>query len=427
MAYGFGTTVNPQLGAVDYSNYLRGALSGAQMQAQGGAAIGAGVQNALAGIGEGIQSFEKRQKENSILAGQIGAMAQQAGVGEFLDEKNKKLLEQFIDPEKELNNKNLSQLMASLSVASAQNQKNQENAQKAREFQQENAQNAREFQLKVAELGAKMNNLAARTGLANAQTTALGRPKVLEGRLMPLEEFKAMQAEGLKVDGMLRPDGQVLVTGLGTYSSTPGVVVNTGEDAAAKVAATNIITDRDKRALAILDSAESAYPGIQQLTRGIEIIDNLDPNMGVFQPITQLKDKVLSAFGSKDAMERASATELLNAMQGSQVFELFSEIGLGARGLDTPAERDFMLDVLSGRVTMTPQSIRSLLIELRNRKVSLVKKYNNKVENNKEYREWVSDRTFDEVPVFDISFLDKKGETNQDKAGTDLGGGFTLN
>ena len=56
MAYGFGTTVNPQLGAVDYSNYLRGALSGAQMEAQGTAAIGQGIQNALGSIGSGIGS-----------------------------------------------------------------------------------------------------------------------------------------------------------------------------------------------------------------------------------------------------------------------------------------------------------------------------------------------------------------------------------
>ena len=67
MAYGFGSGVQAQLGATDYSNYLRGALSGAQMQAQGGAAIGAGVQNALAGIGEGIQKYQ----ENKILSGKI--------------------------------------------------------------------------------------------------------------------------------------------------------------------------------------------------------------------------------------------------------------------------------------------------------------------------------------------------------------------
>ena len=67
MAYGFGSGVRAELGATDYSNYLRGALTGAQMQAQGGAAIGAGVQNALAGIGEGIQKYQ----QNKILQSEI--------------------------------------------------------------------------------------------------------------------------------------------------------------------------------------------------------------------------------------------------------------------------------------------------------------------------------------------------------------------
>ncbi len=67
MAYGFGSGVRAELGATDYSNYLRGALAGAQMQAQGGAAIGAGVQSALAGIGEGIQKFQKKKEEKQLM------------------------------------------------------------------------------------------------------------------------------------------------------------------------------------------------------------------------------------------------------------------------------------------------------------------------------------------------------------------------
>ena len=69
MAYGFGTTVNPQLGAVDYSNYLRGALSGAQMQAEGGAAIGKGIQGALGSIGEGIKKYQ----DNKIISSKLSA------------------------------------------------------------------------------------------------------------------------------------------------------------------------------------------------------------------------------------------------------------------------------------------------------------------------------------------------------------------
>lgn len=86
MAYGFGSGVQAQLGATDYSNYLRGALSGAQMQAQGGAAIGAGVQNALAGIGEGIQKYQ----ENKILSSKImGAVETNI---DFLANKNPELM-----------------------------------------------------------------------------------------------------------------------------------------------------------------------------------------------------------------------------------------------------------------------------------------------------------------------------------------------
>jgi hypothetical protein len=53
MAYGFGNTVNPQLGATNYSGFLQGALSGAQMQAQGGAAIAQGLQSAFGRSGCG--------------------------------------------------------------------------------------------------------------------------------------------------------------------------------------------------------------------------------------------------------------------------------------------------------------------------------------------------------------------------------------
>ena len=67
MAYGFGTGVQAGLGATDYSNYLRGALSGAQMEAQGTAAIGQGIQNALGSIGQGIKKYQ----ENKVLQAEI--------------------------------------------------------------------------------------------------------------------------------------------------------------------------------------------------------------------------------------------------------------------------------------------------------------------------------------------------------------------
>jgi len=66
MAYGFGTGVQAGLGATDYSNYLRGALSGAEMSAQGQAAIGQGIQNALSSISVGVQKYMKNKEEKLL-------------------------------------------------------------------------------------------------------------------------------------------------------------------------------------------------------------------------------------------------------------------------------------------------------------------------------------------------------------------------
>lgn len=47
--------------------------------------------------------------------------------------------------------------------------------------------------------------------------------------------------------------------------------------------------------------------------------------------------------------DRYANTKLLEALMGREVFESIRELGVGARGIDTPAEREFLRDVLSGR------------------------------------------------------------------------------
>jgi hypothetical protein len=64
MAYSFGGGVQAQLGATDYSSYLRGSLQGAEGVAAGGAAIGQGIQNFGAGIAKGVKGYyEKKEKD----------------------------------------------------------------------------------------------------------------------------------------------------------------------------------------------------------------------------------------------------------------------------------------------------------------------------------------------------------------------------
>jgi hypothetical protein len=75
MAYGFGNTVNPQLGATNYSGFLQGALSGAQMQAQGGAAIGQGIAQGLQNFAQGIEKYQKKKEEKETKQASVNLAA----------------------------------------------------------------------------------------------------------------------------------------------------------------------------------------------------------------------------------------------------------------------------------------------------------------------------------------------------------------
>jgi len=64
MAVATGTQIRPELSAVDYTPFLQAASQSAQMQAQGIAALGAGVT-------KGFESFVQQQKENKQLEAEV--------------------------------------------------------------------------------------------------------------------------------------------------------------------------------------------------------------------------------------------------------------------------------------------------------------------------------------------------------------------
>ena len=62
--------------------------------------------------------------------------------------------------------------------------------------------------------------------------------------------------------------------------------------------------------------------------------------------------------------EYLANTENLNAMLQMDVFRAIKDLGIGARGLDTPAERDFLIKVMTGNAEVS----RDALISLTNRR-----------------------------------------------------------
>lgn len=73
----------------------------------------------------------------------------------------------------------------------------------------------------------------------------------------------------------------------------------------------------------------------------------------LFKGIQRMK----ALLGDKAASGEVSDTEILDVMMGAEVFPLIKSLGIGARGMDTPAERDFMRKVITGEISLNKDTL----------------------------------------------------------------------
>lgn len=59
----------------------------------------------------------------------------------------------------------------------------------------------------------------------------------------------------------------------------------------------------------------------------------------------------------KAAGKKVSDTEYLDSLLGSDVFPLIQQLGIGARGMDTPAEREFLRAVMTGTTNLNKETL----------------------------------------------------------------------
>lgn len=90
--------------------------------------------------------------------------------------------------------------------------------------------------------------------------------------------------------------------------------------------------------------------------------------------------KVLLA-DSEKAGRKVSDTELLDTMMGSEVFPLIGALGIGARGLDTPAEREFLRQVMTGTIPMNKQTLIRMTEIRRDVAKRAIDRFNKRVES----------------------------------------------
>ena len=147
----------------------------------------------------------------------------------------------------------------------------------------------------------------------------------------------------------------------------------------------------------IFKSGQSAVKNIGKINETLKLLEEGTPTTGLGADIIKNINRTKLVFSnSKQDIKNVSDTELLNSLLGADVFPQIGALGIGAKGLDTPAEREFLREVMTGTISMNKDTI----IRLTN----LRKKYEEKSLN--QYNKAVEEGQLDDL--FNFSGLPKR-------------------
>jgi hypothetical protein len=108
-----------------------------------------------------------------------------------------------------------------------------------------------------------------------------------------------------------------------------------------------------------LTNAKKAQEGLEKTYRALDLLEQGQPITGVGADIRLMGERVKSLFTGQP-LSQVSDSQLLDALLGSEVFGYIQSLGIGSRGLDTPAEKDFLLSVMTGTRQLDNETLREM-------------------------------------------------------------------
>lgn len=103
-------------------------------------------------------------------------------------------------------------------------------------------------------------------------------------------------------------------------------------------------------------AARYADDNISNMVRQIERLEKFPDRGGIFQPLTNMTNRIFAEFGGPDGLAKATAEQLNESDNIRRTMQWFTDSGLGARGLDTPAEFMNWLKMNGGDLSMTNEA-----------------------------------------------------------------------
>jgi len=211
---------------------------------------------------------------------------------------------------------------------------------------------ARTLKLAAMQAAEKERATAEASNLALAEQQAdlykeIAKQKT--SRLLTPEEITSMGLDA-ELPWQIDQAGKISIAG----GRPPAPVVDMGENTLERVGVAALVEGLTEQYNAALD----ATGNIRKIDETIKLLEEGDVDTGFGSEFRQNIRKVQSLFADDPSqIERLSDTELLNSALGKEVFGAISALGVGARGLDTPAEREFLREVVAGRITLTKETL----------------------------------------------------------------------
>ena len=168
--------------------------------------------------------------------------------------------------------------------------------------------------------------------------------------------------------------------------------------------------------IALRDSVEYIGDDLADIDAQIKRLETSPDRGGIFQPIEQFANQVLAEFGSKDALKEATNEQILQSQAIQNMMGWFREQGLGARGLDTPAEFRAWLNATGGNLSMTNDAALHFLRKRREGMLRSIDRYNGAL-SNPAYRNVENIGEYQPLPDYRSRYNKDESETPEPPPG----------
>ena len=141
---------------------------------------------------------------------------------------------------------------------------------------------------------------------------------------------------------------------------------------------------KGEETVAFVNRAQTAPKNIAKIDEVLGILKSGGAVTG-FGAETRLNlERAMSLFGNDvKSGKRVVDTQILDALLGSDVFPSLQAMGLGSKNIDTPAEREFIRQVITGTIQLDNDALIRLTQIRRNVETSAIKEYNQKLDSGK--------------------------------------------